>query len=169
MAHLHSHSHVSAPIGPLATKVVVGALAAIGIAVIVGAVLLWPTGRKAEIPLPYQNATGGAVTTEAGHVLTSDLGSCGSPSAGQVLTAAPTPGAPGGAQCSEVLVAIDSGPNAGASTLFEFTPGPGQPQLAAGDDIRIIRQVDQQGTTSYGFYDYERTWPLMGSPRCSRW
>src|SRR5262249_36412896 len=34
--------------------------------------------------------------------------------------------------------------------------------LAAGDKIRIMRQVDPQGTTSYGFYDYERSWPLIG-------
>ena len=162
MAHSHSHSDNPAPIGPLAAKVVVGLLVAIGIAVIIGAVLLWPSGRKVDIPLPFQNATGGAVTTEAGHVLSSGLGFCGSPSAGKVLTAEPTPGAPGGAQCSQVLVAIDSGPNSGANTLFEFTPGPGQPQLAAGDKIRIIRQVDEQGATSYGFYDYERTWPLVG-------
>ena len=78
--------------------------------------MLWPSGRKADIPLPVQNATGGAVTTEAGHVLRSALGLCGSPSAAKVLTADPTPGPPGGAQCSEVLVAIDSGPNAGANT-----------------------------------------------------
>ena len=145
----------------MAARVVVGLLAAIGIAVIIGAILLWPSGRKVDIPLPFQNATGGAVTTEAGHVLRSALGFCGSPSAGKVLTAEPKPGEPGGAQCSEVLVAIDSGPNTAATTLFEFTPGPGQPQLKAGDEVRITRQVDQQGATSYGFYDYERTWPLV--------
>ena len=161
MAHSHSHSDEPAPIGPLTARVVVGLLAAIGIAVIIGAILLWPSGRKVDIPLPFQNATGGAVTTEAGHVLRSALGFCGSPSAGKVLTAEPKPGEPGGAQCSEVLVAIDSGPNTAATTLFEFTPGPGQPQLKAGDEVRIIRQVDQQGATSYGFYDYERTWPLV--------
>ncbi len=162
MAHSHSHPGTPAPIGPLAARVVVGLLAAIGIAVIIGAVLLWPSGRKVDIPLPFQNATGGAVTTEAGHVVSSDLGPCGSPSAGMVLTSPPTPGQPGGAQCAQALVAIDSGPNTGATTLFEFTPGPGQPQLATGDKIRIIRQVDQQGATSYGFYDYERAWPLVG-------
>jgi len=162
VAHTHSHSDEPAPIGPLAARVVVGLLAAIGIAVIIGAILLWPSGRKVDIPLPYQNATGGAVTTEAGHVLRSALGFCGSPSAGKVLTAEPKPGEPGGAQCSEVLVAIDSGPNTAATTLLEFSPGPGQPQLKAGDEVRITRQVDRQGATSYGFYDYERTWPLVG-------
>ena len=49
----------------------------------------------------------------------------------------------------------------GANTLLEFSGGPGQPNLAAGDDIRISRQVDQAGTTTYAFYDYERTWPLI--------
>ncbi len=166
MAHSHSHSHGSdagpAPLGPLAARIVIGSLVAIGVAVLIGAALLWPSRQKVDIPLPFQNANGSAVTTVAGHVVSGGLGSCGSPSAGKVLTAPPVPGAVGGAQCSQALIAIDSGPNAGANTLLEFSPGPGQPQLKAGDHIRIIRQVDQQGVTSYGFYDYERTWPLVG-------
>jgi len=162
VAHTHFHSDEAAPIGPQAARVVAGLLVAIGLAVIIGAVMLWPSGRKVDIPLPFQNATGGAVTTEAGHVISSTLGYCGSPSAGRVLTANPKPAAPEGARCSQVLVAIDSGPNTGATTLFEFSPGPGQPQLAAGDKIRIVRQVDRQGATSYSFYDYERSWPLIG-------
>ncbi|MCB0943344.1 MAG: YibE/F family protein, partial [Mycobacterium sp.] len=118
--------------------------------------------QKVDIPLPFQNASGGAVTTEAGHVVSSALGDCGSPSTGQVLTAAPAPGIPGSGQCVLNQIGIDSGPNSGATTQLEFTPGPGQPNLLAGENIRIIRQVDSQGTTSYGFYDYERTWPLIG-------
>ena len=54
-----------APLGPLAARIVVGLLAAIGLAVVVGAVLLWPSQAKVDIPLPFQNAAGGAVTTEA--------------------------------------------------------------------------------------------------------
>jgi uncharacterized membrane protein len=130
------------------------------LAVVAGAVLLWPSGTKADIPLPFQNATGGSVTTEGGHVESSTLGDCGSPSAGQVLTAAPVAGIPGSGTCIQSVVAIDSGPNAGARTLLEFSGGPGQPNLSAGEQIRVFRQVDQQGVTSYGFYDYERGWPL---------
>ena len=55
----------------MAAKIVVGALIAIGVAVLAGAVWLWPSQQKVDIPLPFQNATGGAVTTEAGHVLSS--------------------------------------------------------------------------------------------------
>ncbi|WP_319448249.1 MULTISPECIES: YibE/F family protein [unclassified Mycobacterium] len=162
MAHSHSHSPASgpAPMGPLAAKIVVGLLVAIGVAVIAGMALLWPSHQRVDIPLPFQNAAGGAVTTEAGHVLSSASAPCGSPSAGGVLTSAPVEGSPGNGECVQSLVQIDSGPNKGANTLLEFSGGPGQPSLAVGDDIRVSRQVDQNGTTSYAFFDFERSWPL---------
>jgi uncharacterized membrane protein len=159
----HSHSaHGPAPLGPLAARLVVIALSVIGLAVVVGAVLLWPSGGKVDIPLPFQSAEGGSVTTERGQVTSSTLADCGSPSAGAVLTAGPAPGLPGAGTCIQALVAIQTGPNAGAGTMLEFSRGPGQPNLLAGQTIRVFRQVDPQGATSYGFYDYERTWPLIG-------
>jgi uncharacterized membrane protein len=148
-------------LAPLPAKIVVGLLAAIGVAVIAGAVWLWPSRQRVDIPMPFQNASGGAVTTQGGNVISSGLGDCGSPSVGQVFTAAPLPGTPGAGRCVLTLVAIDSGPNTGANTVLEFSPGPGQPQLAVGDHIRVTRQVDAQGTTTYGFYDFERRWPLV--------
>jgi uncharacterized membrane protein len=164
VTHSHAHSHSlsgPAPLGPLAARIVVGLLIAIGVAVVAGAALLWPSQQKVDIPLPFQNAAGGAVTTEAGHVSSSKAAPCGSPSTGAVLTADPVQAPAGGGQCVQTVVAIDSGPNKGANTMLEFSGGPGQPNLAVGDDVRISRQVDQAGTTSYAFYDYERTWPLI--------
>jgi uncharacterized membrane protein len=160
VAHSHSLSSAPAPLGPLAAKIVVGLLIAIGVAVIAGMTLLWPSHQSVDIPLPFQNAEGGAVTTESGHVLSSSAAPCGSPSAGGVLTAAPVEAPPGNGQCVQTLVQIGSGPNKGANTLLEFSGGPGQPSLAVGDDIRISRQVDQNGSTSYAFFDFERSWPL---------
>ena len=161
----HSHSHTlpagPSPVDPLPARIIVGLLAAIGVAVIAGAVWLWPSRQHVDIPMPFQNASGGAVSTQSGHVVSSGLGDCGSPSASQVLTTAPQLGTPGSGQCVETLVAIDSGPNAGANTLLEFSPGPGQPQFAAGDHIRVTRQVNDKGATGYGFYDFERGWPLI--------
>lgn len=145
----------------MAAKIVVGALIAIGVAVLAGAVWLWPSHQKVDIPLPFQNAAGGAVTTEAGHVLSSKTAPCGSPSNGAVLTADPAQAPPGGGQCVQTLISIDSGPNKDANTMLEFSGGPGQPHLAVGDHIRISRQVDAAGATSYAFYDFERTWPLI--------
>lgn len=145
----------------MASRIVVGALTVLGLAVIVGATVLWPSSHRVDIPLPFQNGAGGSVSTEGGHVVSTSLADCGSPSAGQVLTSAPEPGIPGRGSCVQSVVAIDGGPNSGATTLLEFSPGPGQPNLLAGEHIRIFRQVDDEGTTTYGFYDYERTWPLI--------
>jgi len=162
VAHSHTHSHSSgpAPLSPLAAKIVVGLLAVIGLATVIGAVLLWPHGKAVDIPLPFQNAHGGAVSTEAGHVVSTGMNNCGSPSAGAVLTSAPVTAPPGAGSCVQSLIGIDSGPNSGANTLLEFSTGPGQPHLAAGDHIRVTRQVDDSGTTTYAFFDFERSWPL---------
>ncbi|EUA53552.1 hypothetical protein I550_5188 [Mycobacterium intracellulare 1956] len=164
MTHSHSHSLPPGPSGidPLPARIVVGLLVAIGVAVAVGAILLWPSRQRVDIPMPLQNASGGAVSTQAGHVLSSGLGDCGSPSVSQVLTGPPKPAAPGAGRCVLTQVAVDSGPNAGATTLLESSPGPGQPKFAVGDRIRVVRQVDDQGATSYAFYDFERGWALVG-------
>ena len=164
VTHSHSHNLSSgpSPVDPLPAKIVVGLLIAIGAAVVIGAIVLWPSRQHVDVPMPFQNANGGAVTTQAAHVLSTRLGDCGSPSASQVLTTAPQPGTPGSGRCVQTLVAIDSGPNAGADTLLEASPGPGQPKFAAGDRIRLVRQVNDQGATSYAFYDFERGWALVG-------
>ncbi len=62
---------------------------------------------------------------------------------------------------------IDAGGNRfrserGCRHIVGVLPGPGQPKFAAGDHIRVVRQVDDQGATSYAFYDFERGWPLAG-------
>ncbi|MEZ0051954.1 putative membrane protein [Mycobacterium sp. MAA66] len=162
MAHSHSHSHSTgpAPLGPLAARVVIGALALVGLLTVVGALLLWPSDKQVDIPLPYQNAAGGAVSTESGHVLSTGLAPCGSPSAGAVLTSSPAAAPIGGGTCVQSMIAIDSGPNSGAQTMLEFSQGPGQPHLAAGDHIRVSRQVDGAGSTTYAFFDFERALPL---------
>ena len=167
MTHSHSHSlrgqsEGPSPLDPLPAKIVVGLLVAMGVAVIAGAVLLWPSRQHVDIPMPFQNASGGSASIQKGHVVSSGLSDCGSPSASQVLTTAPAPAQPGAGRCVQTLVAIDSGPNSGAKTLLESSPGPGQPHFAAGDRVRVVRQVDDQGATSYAFYDFERGWPLVG-------
>ncbi|RDH74457.1 YibE/F family protein [Mycolicibacterium moriokaense] len=164
MTHSHAHSHTlngPSPLGPLAAKAVVGILIAIGVAVVAGAALLWPSQEKVDIPLPFQNAAGGAVTTETGSVLATGKADCGGPDVGAVITRSVTPAQAKDGPCVHTLVTITSGPNADATTVLEFSNGPGQPTLAAGDHIRLSRQVDQSGTTTYAFYDYERTWPLI--------
>ncbi len=159
--HHHHHDH-SGPIsiGATAARVVVGLLAGIGLLVVVGAIWLWPSHQHIDIPLPMQNGGGGAVQTEAGTVVMQDIGPCGSQSNGKVFDDTPLAPPAKSYECQRSMVSIDSGPHQGKHTLLEIAPGPGQPDLRAGDKIRIVRQNDPSGTPVYSFDDYSRGWPL---------
>ncbi|MGA9874172.1 MAG: YibE/F family protein [Rhodococcus sp. (in: high G+C Gram-positive bacteria)] len=158
--HGHGHSNLPAPVGPIAARIVVGLLVVIGIAVIAGAVALWPDKQNIDIPLPFQTSGGGAVDSEAGTVVSQDIGACGSGSAGRVFTGEPTPAVGGGYECQRSIVTIESGPNAGTRTLLEIVAGPGQPDIRTGESIRLVRQTDANGTTQYSFNDFARGLPL---------
>lgn len=159
--HHHHHDH-SRPIaiGATAARVVIGLLVAIGIVVVISTIALWPDRQQVEIPLPMQNADGSAVVTEAGKVIRQDLGACGSSSIGRVFEGEPRPPAMQVYDCQRSLIVIESGPHEGKHTLLEIAPGPGQPDLAAGDDLRIVRQAGPDGTPLYSFDDYARGLPL---------
>ncbi|WP_194832227.1 YibE/F family protein [Nocardia sp. XZ_19_369] len=159
--HHHHHDH-SGPIaiGDTAARVVVGLLTVIGALVLLGTVMLWPDKQHIDIPLPMQNAGGGAVQTEAGTVVMQDVGPCGSTSIGKVFVEKPEPPRNNAYTCQRSLITIESGPHQGNKTLFEIPPGPGQPDLRAGDEIRLVRQTDPSGTPMYSFEDYARGFPL---------
>ncbi|WP_373282253.1 YibE/F family protein, partial [Nocardia cerradoensis] len=160
--HHHHHDH-SGPlaIGATAARVVVGVLTAIGVIVVIAMIWLWPSRQHVDIPLPMQNGGGGAVQTEAGTVAMQDMGPCGSPSNGRAFPDTPQPPPTNSYTCQRSLVSIDSGPNKGSRTLLEIAPGPGQPDLHAGDHIRLVRQDDPSGTTIYSFDDFSRGMPLL--------
>ncbi|WP_278266167.1 YibE/F family protein [Nocardia sp. AG03] len=160
--HHHHHHHDSGPIaiGATAAKVVVGLLAFIGVVVLIATVVLWPSAQHVEIPLPMQTVSGGAVHTEAGTVVMQDIGPCGSPSLGKVFAETPVPPRTAAYECQRSIIEIRSGPDKGSKTLFEIAPGPGQPDLRAGDQIRVVRAEDPSGTTMYAFEDYSRGLPL---------
>ncbi|MFD3744829.1 YibE/F family protein [Nocardia sp. NPDC058633] len=160
--HHHHHDH-SGPIAisDTAAKVVVGLLGIIGVVVLVATVILWPSAQHVEIPLPMQTMAGGAVQTEAGTVVMQDIGACGSPSIGKVFTSEPEPPRTASYTCQRSIIEIESGPDEGKKTLFEIAPGPGQPDLRAGDNIRVVRAADPAGITMYAFEDYSRGLPLL--------
>lgn len=159
--HHHHHDH-SGPIviGATAARVVVGLLAVIGVVVVIATIMLWPSERQVEIPLPMQNADGSAVETEAGTVFRQDVGPCGSLSSGKVFPGEPESPSTEAYTCQRSLISIESGPHSGSNTLLEVGPGPGQPDLAAGDELRIVRQTGPDGMAMYSFDDYSRGLPL---------
>ncbi|OZC67862.1 YibE/F family protein [Rhodococcus sp. 06-470-2] len=160
VGHGHGHSDSPVPLGPVAAKVVVGLLVAIAIAVIGGAVALWPSQQSIDIPLPFQTAGGGAVSTEAGTITSQSIGPCGSPDAGRAFTGDPTPAVNDSYECQRSIVDITTGADAGKRTVLEIAPGPGQPSLSAGEDIRLVVQTDPAGGVRYSFNDYSRGLPL---------
>ncbi|MCJ0902142.1 YibE/F family protein [Rhodococcus sp. ARC_M6] len=161
MSHGHGHNH-DGPlhIGTAASRIVIGILAVVGLAVVIGLIALWPDKSATAIPLPFQNADGGSVVTEAGTVTNQNIGACGSLSAGRPFVGEPAPPANTSYQCQRSIVDIESGPNSGTQTLLEIIPGPGQPDLRVGDHIRLVRQTDPTGATQYSFEDYSRGLPL---------
>ncbi|MFD9682944.1 YibE/F family protein [Rhodococcus sp. NPDC059969] len=159
MSHGHGHGG-PIQIGPTASRVVIGLLVVIGMVVVAAAIALWPDKNTIPVPLPFQNADGSSVETEAGTVTMQDLGDCGSSSAGRVFVGAPQPPPTSAYQCQRSIVDIESGPNAGTKTLLEVIPGAGQPDLRVGDHIRLVRQTDPNGNTQYSFEDYSRGLPL---------
>ena len=148
------------PLGPVAAKVVVGLLFAIAVAVIGGAIALWPSQQSIDIPLPFQTSGGGAVSTEAGTITSQSIGPCGSPDAGRAFTGDPTPAVNDSYECQRSIVDITTGEDAGKRTVLEIAPGPGQPTLSAGEDIRLVVQTDPAGGVRYSFNDYSRGLPL---------
>ncbi|MQY30980.1 hypothetical protein NRB56_65860 [Nocardia sp. RB56] len=158
----HHHHHHSGPleIGTTAKRVVIGLLTGIGVLVLIGAVWMWPSHQHVDIPLPMQNGVGGAMQTESGTVVMQDIGPCGSLSNGKVFDDTPAAPRPNSYDCQRSTVSIDSGPHQGKKTLLEIAPGPGQPDLHAGDHIRLVRQNDPSGVPVYSFDDFSRGLPL---------
>ena len=129
----HSHSHVlqgPAPLGPLAAKIVVGLLIAIGVAVIAGAALLWPSQQKRRHPAAVpERGRAERSPPRSGHVLSSHAARLRQPVGGRGADRSTRPAPPGnGASACRRWSPIDSGPNTGANTLLEFSGGPGPAQ-----------------------------------------
>jgi uncharacterized membrane protein len=160
----HSHSLSGGSLSRRASQLVVALLVLIGIAVVVGAALLWPPHHTFAVPAPLQSAGGGVTTTVAGKVIAEELGPCGGTggAAGKVDVPAASGPTPGDAaySCTRTTVAIGSGPDAGHTTTLELSPGPGSPNLHVGDDIRLTKGSDPSGAPLYDFYDYSRGFPM---------
>jgi len=160
--HGHGHGPSDARLSRTAARVVVGLLVACAIAVVTGAVLLWPESQTSAVPVPLQGAGGGAVSTEAGTVRAQATGPCDSAqdTAG-LLDSGPSHAAPPAfGDCTRTTIVITTGPDAGRTTTLEIPPGPGSPVLQPGDDVRLARGVDARGATRYDFYDFSRGLPL---------
>lgn len=172
-------------LSPIARWIVIGSLSVIGVAVVVGAVVLWPSAGSHTIPLQFRAADGGPISTVDGEVVAQARGACLNPLAG---TVSPGPefqieGAAENGPCIENSVRIDSGDDAGHYTLLEVptnraqsgtepgtvappadqldAPQAGQPSLKVGDKIRLTSIPGPDGSPRYTFFDYRRGVPIL--------
>lgn len=158
---VHDHSLGGAPLSLRAAQIVVALLSLAGIAVVVGAIVLWPPRGGIAVPAPLQGVGGGASVTEAGTVVAQVLAPCGGPAGQLDADAQKVPPSGNTANtCTRTTVAIGSGPDTGHTTTLEISPGPGSPTLHVGDNIRLDRGADPSGNPLYDFYDYSRGLPL---------
>ncbi|WP_231706699.1 MULTISPECIES: YibE/F family protein [Tsukamurella] len=184
-AHVHSHSLTTISLGRWASRVVVGLLAVIGVLVVAGVILLWPSQIRVSVPSGPQTPT-----LAKGEVSEQLVGDCNfSPSGnGQLSDTEPHPVLNADGGCLNSSVKITSGPDAGKWTVFSIgtqrtnvsavpgqtaspdaapsgvdlsrpaTPGTGQPDLSPG--TKIMMSWNGGGVagspSNYAFYDYAR-------------
>lgn len=162
----HGHGHgADGPdvrLSQTAARVVVTLLVACAVAVVTGAVLLWPARQTYRVPFPLQGAGGGVITTVAGTVTAQQQGPCGGPAdtVGSLDTGRPYANPTAFYRCARTTVEITSGPDAGRTTTLEVARGPGSPELHVGDELRLARGTGAGGATRYDFADFARGFPL---------
>ncbi len=145
-------------VSPLARWVAV-LLTAAAVATIAGMAVLWPRGSAPAVPEHLEVTAGIGVHSESGQVIAAGEGRCDSPLTGTAFRASSTVVTLTGGGCRQALVEIESGPDAGSQTLLSAQEGPGQPDLQAGDDIRLTR-TPAGDTAVYAFEDFSRGMPL---------
>jgi uncharacterized membrane protein len=181
--HSH-HGHSAAPLSlprSRATVAVLAALAVAALAVISTMVLTWPQHRHHDIPLQYRDEHGHALRTESASVRGVVLTNCANPLVSEVLRDPPQVSPQSDGMCFDATIVVTSGPDANRYVLLEIPtnrvsqglakdsssaddgvvrPGPGQPRLEAGDQIRVIAHNGPEGR-SYNFDDFQRRTPMM--------
>jgi uncharacterized membrane protein len=114
---------------------IAGVLFASLVAVVIGAILTWPTHRVASTPLASFH--------------------------GVVVSSTPTDCSPGSAGCViNVGIRLTSGPNHGSVTTLTFTPGATNPDLKVGEHITLNRGGSGADVV-YSFADIDRGAPVL--------
>ncbi|MDG3010208.1 YibE/F family protein [Rhodococcus sp. D2-41] len=130
-------------------------------------IALWPSGAAPSVSGNLAIVTGRGVQFDSGTVRSVGTGPCGSPSAHRAFVGVPESPPVSQGQCRQAVVDITSGPDAGSQTLLPMTGGPGEPDLEAGDHLRLSRTQGGGdpgayggGGTLYDFEDFARGLPL---------
>ena len=98
-------------LSPLARWFVIATLSVIGVGVVVGAVVLWPSDTEHSIPMQFRSADGGSIQTVDDHVVDTQRADCLNPLTGTVQDSAEfqLPGASPTGPCIAATVQLDDG------------------------------------------------------------
>ncbi|HZP15672.1 MAG TPA: YibE/F family protein [Nocardioides sp.] len=157
-AHSHHHAAGSIEVGRTARLVTLGLLLAIGLATVIGGVVLWPDSSKA--PKVSAAAAYGAPGVTFPHgVVTAVQGACPVttvPNGNGGTTTAPVPSA----NCGNISVRPDG--SAAPVTVSAVPPYVLAAGLKAGDRVQLVHQPGGGGVpASYAFYNVDRHTPLL--------
>ncbi|MFW0796250.1 YibE/F family protein [Gordonia sp. CPCC 205515] len=185
VGHSHHLRDIPAVLSPIARWIVIGSLSVIGLAVVAGAIVLWPSEHDHAIPMQFRSADGGPITTVDGVVVAQIRGACLNPLAGTVSLEEQfqIEGVAPNAPCIQNTVRLESGADEGRYTLLEVptnraqsgtepgavappadqldAPQAGQPSLKVGDKIRLSSLPGPDGSSRYTFFDYRRGIPTL--------
>ena len=150
--HSHHHSHqglaslqndgvTMAATSPRIERILRIAVAVCAVVTLVGLVALWPSGDSASVDPAVLDAD-----PIGARVQSVELRGC---------TYDPA------LECAVAVVGVTEGQSAGETFEMEEPARATGKRLAAGDDILVLAQEFDDGTTSYTFYEYERETPLL--------
>jgi uncharacterized membrane protein len=161
-AHGHGHSHGSGPevvleVAPLPRAVLLAVLAAIAVAVLVGVVVLWPDGAKADqikgsVGFATEGATFPHAEVERVEPVCPRAGPDDQPDASE--------------QCGRIRATVTEGEDKGTKVDLDVPPGVSEAGLEKGDELELIRTPPKDGQpATLVYFEIERTsslWLLAG-------
>jgi uncharacterized membrane protein len=153
MGHGHSHSHrAGADDGVEVDRGsrwgLLGVLAAVGVATLVGLLLLWPDGGAAD---DLQGSVGFAAegVTFPAAVVDAVEPVCASAEV-----------SPEEEQCGRIMATVDEGSDKGTEVSVEVPPQVTGSGLGQGDRLELVRQPQEEGPATYAYFGTERSGAL---------
>ena len=128
---------------------------------IFGVYAMWPGDKKPNISPNFYTSFSMSHAQVEGTVLFTQPGSCTSSEVGRVFDTSPRESPGSDSNCQWYITQIDSGTNKGQRTLLINSHNPGEPELHKNDRILLIEDKTADGAMSYGFSDFQRTYPLL--------
>ena len=144
-----AHSHVDLPEseGPLLAthRALLLVVAAAALATVIGAFVLWPSGRDTGI----SRFLGTSADLLAADVEAVELKPCfGTGAADEV-------------RCREATVVPSEGPDEGTAVILQVAEGPGSPPVEEGDRVMLGYTPDAPPGSQYYLADFQRRGPML--------